>query len=1115
MPWLMLWGLIACGTEVVPGDTARVDVVPVADELCDNGLDDDVNGRIDCDDPACDSACHELCIGGVDEDQDGLVDCEDPSCDGSCVEDCTDGRDNDGDGGPDCLDSDCDGGCAEDCRDGRDNDGDGGADCGDSDCDGGCPETCGDGRDNDGDSLIDCLDSECDGSCPEDCLDVRDNDGDGAYDCDDSDCDGGCPEDCLDGRDNDGDGTADCLDVECDGGCPEVCDDGRDNDGDGSTDCTDSNCDGGCPETCTDSRDNDGDGAYDCLDTDCDGSCVEVCADDRDNDGDGDFDCVDEDCDGGCPEDCLDARDNDGDAATDCDDSDCDGGCPEDCSDGRDNDGDLSTDCLDGDCDGDCPEVCTDTRDNDGDGDVDCDDSNCDSTCDSDGDGFLAEAFGGDDCDDSNPDAFPGGDEVCDLGADNDCDGLADEDDPSVDPSTRDAVYLDSDGDGFGVGLPLFRCEPPPGYGPDDGDCNEGNPAVNPGAQEICNGGVDDDCDLLADDIDPSVDPDSALTWFRDADGDGLGDPLITQVKCVKPAGWVANDDDCNDTTGGIGAAVSYVVDNDFDGYGVGDLLEPTCDPPAAGEAFPSAGVDCDDSNAGVNPGIREVCNAGVDDDCDGLVDLSDASLDPATLTTWYRDDDFDGFGDPNDWSKSCDPLDGYVLDLSDCDDGDPDVNLFAVEVCNGRVDDDCDSLLDDGDPSLDLATQSTFWEDGDHDGFGDALVFTDACAAPFGFVANPDDCDDADPSELGAVSWLYDDDGDGFGAGLPTAALCARPGVKYVEESRGFDCDDSNPVVAPDALEICDTFDNDCDSLVDDADPSRDPALGVTSYDDIDGDGFGNVAASEAECVADAGEVLVSGDCNDVNPAINPVAVERCNLLVDDDCDGLRDDADPSLDPASESLWFQDNDGDGFGRAGSSTSACLGPVGSVSNDDDCADNDAAKGPPLQWEEDFDGDGFTAGGLTGPLCDPPDVTFIEPSGELDCDDLDVDAFPDAPEVCEDGVDQNCDGVDIICVFCSALAEQLCVDKGWFVAVGGEAENGNLVCTIDGGPASDNCRTCANYNVYVWDDASTERECDPFDNGLSLGNVYGGHQPCACVGAMALCETWDLQDCVPD
>jgi hypothetical protein len=144
----------------------------------------------------------EICDNKVDDDLDGLIDRRDPDC---MERACEDGVDNDGDGLTDLRDPDCQ--FPEVCDDGRDNDGDGLVDREDSDC--WTTEFCDDGMDNDGDGDVDLDDTDC--QSLEDCFDGIDNDGDGAIDVDDSDC----VEVCGNGRDDDGDGLADCRDSDC------------------------------------------------------------------------------------------------------------------------------------------------------------------------------------------------------------------------------------------------------------------------------------------------------------------------------------------------------------------------------------------------------------------------------------------------------------------------------------------------------------------------------------------------------------------------------------------------------------------------------------------------------------------------------------------------------------------------------------------------------------------------------------------------------------------------------------------------------------------------------------------------------------------------------------
>ncbi|MCB9529296.1 MAG: hypothetical protein H6701_13095 [Myxococcales bacterium] len=177
---------------VVDGFNAAAGVVPLgitADEagFCEDAVDNDGDGRVDCADPDCAAECpvvseRGLCGGGVDDDGDGLVDCADPDCadDALCLPavegDCDDGLDADRDGDVDCADEDCadDPACrvaAEaNCGDGRDDDGDGLVDCRDPDCAraAACLPAhefgrCADGVDDDGDFRVDCADSDCEG----------------------------------------------------------------------------------------------------------------------------------------------------------------------------------------------------------------------------------------------------------------------------------------------------------------------------------------------------------------------------------------------------------------------------------------------------------------------------------------------------------------------------------------------------------------------------------------------------------------------------------------------------------------------------------------------------------------------------------------------------------------------------------------------------------------------------------------------------------------------------------------------------------------------------------------------------------------------------------------
>ncbi|MEZ4317458.1 MAG: putative metal-binding motif-containing protein [Myxococcota bacterium] len=147
----------------------------------------------------------------------------------------------------------------------------------------------------------------------------------------------------------------------------------------------------------------------------------------------------------------------------------------------------------------------------------------------------------GTDCNDANFDVNPGHDEECD-GVDNDCDSLVDEDDDDLAIALQ---YPDDDGDGFGTGAGVRSCDLLADHSEVNGDCDDAVFEVNPSAEEVCDEGVDNDCNGLSDDDDPNLT--SLLVFYEDADLDGFGGTTVV-VACEQPAGTSFTSDDCDDT---------------------------------------------------------------------------------------------------------------------------------------------------------------------------------------------------------------------------------------------------------------------------------------------------------------------------------------------------------------------------------------------------------------------------------------------------------------------------------------------------------------------------------------------------------------------------------------
>jgi len=412
------------------------------------------------------------------------------------------------------------------------------------------------------------------------------------------------------------------------------------------------------------------------------------------------------------------------------------------------------------------------------------------------------------------------------------------------------------------------------------------------------------------------------------ADGNNAGLTAVTDLSAYNHTATLVNFGLNGNTSNWVSSSPltsspnTYYIDADADSFGNAAVKILSCTRPSG---FVSDSTDCNDANANIHPGATEICNNGVDDNCDGLIDAypHSASL-PSGLKLYLPFS-----GNANDASGS--GHNGTVYNASLTTDRLGNANsAYSFNGTNTRIE-----IPDHADfHPTDITIAGWFNIVGSNGQQWQALISKTLGTTQYNsfvpvydfsnsqigtFICNNGNCatvfsplsintgwfhyaitfdDAANQLKLYINGTLVNTTNTSLNLFYDNSPLTI--GCEYNDNIQTFFVNGKIDEVmifnrsltaaeitqifsATGSSEICNGIDDNCNGQIDEG-------VGTIYYADADNDGYGNIAHDTTACTQPTGFVSNSTDCNDASATIHPDATEISDNNIDENCNGLTD---------------------------------------------------------------------------------------------------------------------------------------------------------------------------------------------------------------------------------